>query len=58
MQQNEKNGWRTFWLLLGTIALAAAGICVAFRLERRLMQLCRTAVERLSLRRSRFETNF
>lgn len=58
MQQNEKNGWRTFWLLLGTIALAAAGICVAFRLEQRLMHLCHTARERLSLRRSRFETNF
>lgn len=58
MQQNEKNGWQIFMLLLGTIALAAAGICIVFRLERRLLQLCRAVRERLTLRSSRFETNF
>ena len=58
MQQNERNGWRTLWLVLGAVALAAAGLCVVFRLERRLVQLCRTAKERLSLRRSRFEMDF
>ncbi len=58
MQQHEKNGWQTFWLLVGMIALAAAGLCVIFRLERRLVRLCRAAGERLSLRSSRFETDF